>query len=109
MIHIPGDDLVRSYRSGHILRKRAKKTAAIADANRSHHGLSEPYEEPTTPTDSRRLALGIGLRYTTPDAQGKTKNNAALTGLLTSPFLSNRLAPFCSASLAPYSAPFTTP
>jgi len=26
-------------------RKRAKKTAAIADANRSHHGLSEPYEE----------------------------------------------------------------
>jgi len=26
-------------------RKRAKKTAAIADGNRSHHGLSEPYEE----------------------------------------------------------------
>jgi DNA replication protein DnaC len=26
-------------------RKRAKKTAAIADANRNHHGLSEPYEE----------------------------------------------------------------
>lgn len=26
-------------------RKRAKKTAAIADANRSYHGLSEPYEE----------------------------------------------------------------
>ena len=26
-------------------RKRAPKTAAIADANRSHHGQSEPYEE----------------------------------------------------------------
>ena len=61
---------------------------------------------PPKPTDWRRLALATGLRYATPVGQGKTKNKQHTPDSQES-ISSNRLATFCSASLAPYSAPFT--
>ncbi len=62
---------------------------------------------PPKPTDWRRLALATGLRYATPVGQGKTKNKQHTPDSQES-ISSNRLATFCSASLAPYSAPFTS-
>jgi len=50
--------------------------------------------------------LAIGLRYAMPAAQGKTKTTQHKPGSY-EPISSNWLALFCSASLAPYSAPFT--